>query len=94
MGRSFELPEDVLIREVEGQTILVNLVDERWYELDAVGADVVTRLISSPYEDALLSLQLDYNVGSDQLTEDVQQLVAALLAAGLLAQTPTRGATS
>ena len=93
MGRAFELPDDVLIREVDGETVLVNLVDERWYELDAVGSDVVKRLISSPFEDALVSLQSDYDVEIEQLTTDVHQLVGVLLAAGLLAHTSSCGSS-
>jgi hypothetical protein len=86
----FELADDVLVREVDGLMVIVNLVDERWYELDPVGADVVQRLTTSPYQEALLSLQSDYDIEIEQLRSEIDKLVSELLRAGLLRREGSR----
>jgi hypothetical protein len=81
---SFEIPATVLFREVDGQMVLLNLESEQYYGLNAVGADIVTRLTSQPYLAAFSALARDYDVDPEVLQRDVDDLVRSLERAGLL----------
>lgn len=64
--------------------VLLNLESEQYYGLNAVGADIVTRLTTHPYATAFSSLAADYDVDPEVLRRDVDNLVAALERAGLI----------
>ena len=81
---SFEIPASVLFREVDGQMVLLNLESEQYYGLNAVGADIVTRLTSQTYGAAFSALARDYDVEPEVLRRDSDNLVDALQQAGLL----------
>ncbi len=76
----------MLFREVDGQMVLLNLESEQYYGLNAVGADIVTRLTKEPFPAALAGLNRDYDVDPEVLRRDLDNLVEALLQAGLLQQ--------
>lgn len=80
----FEIPAHVLYREVDGEMVLLNLETELYFGLDAVGADIVTRLTEQPAAAALDALVADYAVEPEALRRDVDDLVATLVDAGLL----------
>jgi hypothetical protein len=81
---SFEIPPSVLFREVDGQMVLLNLESEQYYGLNAVGADIVTRLTKQSYGAAFSSLAGDYDVDPEVLRRDIDNLVEALERAGLI----------
>ena len=81
---AFAFPEGVVAREVDGEMVLLNLRSEQYYSLDRVGADMVTRLTRESLDGALAALRRDYEVDGDVLKEDLDQLVADLVEAGLL----------
>lgn len=83
-GPSFGIPASVLYREVDQQMVLLNLESEQYYGLDQVGAHILGRIIEDPFEDALAALEREYEVDREVLHRDVENLVAALIAAGLL----------
>lgn len=83
-SNSFEIPASVLFREVDGQMVLLNLESEQYYGLNAVGADIVTRLTSQPYGTAFAELARDYDVDLEVLRHDVEHLIEALERAGLV----------
>ncbi len=79
------VPGHVLVQQVAGEAVLLNLQSERYFGLDGVGTrmwNLITTSdsIQSAYE-ALLS---EYEVDADQLRRDVQNLVGNLLENGLL----------
>ncbi|HYZ98813.1 MAG TPA: PqqD family protein [Acidimicrobiales bacterium] len=80
----FQIPAHVLHREVDGEMVLLDLETERYFGLDAIGADIVTRLTEQPEVAALDALVADYAVEPEDLRRDVDDLVATLLDAGLL----------
>ncbi len=82
---SFEIPSHVLLREVDGEMVLLNLDSEQYYGLDVVGARILTALTTKPRPEALAALQKDYDVDAARLGRDVDELVARLLDVGLLA---------
>lgn len=81
---AFAFPEGVVAREVDGEMVLLNLRSEQYYSLDRVGADMVTRLTRASRDEAVAALRRDYEVDGDVLEQDLDQLVAELLEAGLL----------
>ena len=83
-GPTFQIPSQVLYREVDGQMVLLNLETERYFGLSEVAAHIVTRLIEQPFEDALAALRKDFEVDAAVLHRDVENLVTELVQAGLL----------
>lgn len=83
-GPAFALPDGVSTRMVEGEMVLLNLRSEQYYGLDRVGADIVTRLTTVPFPEAMDALCRDYDVEDDVLRADVERLTGELLQEGLL----------
>jgi Coenzyme PQQ synthesis protein D (PqqD) len=83
-GPEYALPPHVYSREVDGQTVLLNLESEMYFGLDRVGTDIVKRLTEQPATTAFASLVDDYEVDLAVLRRDVDALVTQLLDAGLL----------
>lgn len=83
-GADYRLPSTVLISNIDGEMVLLNMESEQYFGLDPVGANIVTRLTSEPMDAALRSLLGDYDVEAADLGRDVQKLLAELMAAGLI----------
>jgi hypothetical protein len=81
---AFVVPESVLLSHVDDQMVLLNLVSERYYGLDAVGANILSRLTEQSFDDALSTLTAEYDVEPARLRTDIDALVSSLLDAGLL----------
>ncbi len=81
---AFEIPPEVLYREVEGQMVLLNLETEQYFGLNGVGAHIVTCLTRQPFREALATLTNDFEVDARILHRDVDNLVEQLVQAGLL----------
>ena len=81
---NFVIPDQVYLREVNGQMVLLNLETEQYYGLDEVGAVIVNRLVELPRDAAIDALLGDFDVDADTLRRDVDNLVADLLDVGLL----------
>ena len=84
---SFRYPEGVLVREVQGELVLLNLRTEQYFALDRVGADILSRLTRDSVEDVLTSLEADYAVEGSVLMADIETLLDELLREGLIEQT-------
>jgi len=83
------VPERVLFRELDGESVLLNLDSEMYYGLDAVGTRIWTRVAESDsIQAALLQLQAEYDVAPDQLAADVHTLLDNLVQRGLLLLKP------
>ena len=80
----YQIPDQVYLREVNGQLVLLNLDTEQYFGLDEVGAVIVGKLTEVPVATALSELLDIFEVDSDRLRADVDNLVASLLGAGLL----------
>lgn len=79
------VPDGVLIREVGGEAVILNLGTEKYHGLDDVGTHMWNVLASSPtIEAALKVLQADYDVDPEVLRQDVLSLVEALVDQHLL----------
>lgn len=81
----FAVPEDVLVQELDGEMVLLNLENEQYYGLDDVGTSMWSAIAEfSSIEAALQSLQAKYEVEPNQLCQDLQELTQQLVAHGLL----------
>lgn len=88
---SFEVPPEVLYREVDGQMVLLNLQTEQYFGLNEVGAQIVARLTAMPLQEALVALVDDFDVDDAVLRRDVEDLIGQLVTAGLLKRVEESG---
>lgn len=79
------VPQDVLIRELDGESVMLNLNSGRYFGLDETGTrmfDVLSR--SHSVQAALKALLSEYDVTEDQLRQDLNDLVEKLVEHGLV----------
>jgi uncharacterized protein YjbK len=88
MNESVCVPENVLFRELEGESVILSLDNETYYGLDDVGTRMWLQLTTQPtVQDAYNALLHEYEVEPDELQNDLARLVSELVAAGLLDRT-------
>lgn len=76
---------DVLVQDLEGEAVLLNLANELYFGLDEVGYRMYTLITTSAsLNDAYQALSEEYEVEPDQLQQDFDKLVGELVAAGLI----------
>jgi hypothetical protein len=79
------LPEDVLVSNVEGESVLLNLNSERYFGLDDVGTRMLSVLTnSSSIQTAYEALLAEYEVENETLRHDLAELIDQLVEQGLL----------
>lgn len=79
------VPEDTLMRELEGESVLLNLANEKYYGLNKVGTRMWNALAGSPsIQAAYDQLKTEYGVDPQRLRGDMQNLIAKLLEQGLI----------
>jgi len=78
-------PDDVLIREIDGESVLVNLDKGQYYGLDDVGTHLFQLLTTRPNVGAALETALaEYDTDAETLERDVEALMERLVAEGLI----------
>lgn len=85
--------ENVLLRRLsDGESVILNLSDERYYGLNASGTLMWEALVEhGSVSDALASLLEIYEVDAAELRADLAQLVSELESAGLMHTEHTSG---
>ena len=79
------LPDDVLISNVQNESVILNLDTERYFGLDAVGTRFLTLLTSSHNIQAAYDLLLkEYDVDPEILRSDLVELLDNLSKQGLV----------
>jgi len=79
------VPDDVLISNLQDESVLLNLDSERYYGLDDVGTRMLSALsTSSSIEAAYELLREEYDVEGEVLRRDLLSLVEKLLNQGLV----------
>jgi Coenzyme PQQ synthesis protein D (PqqD) len=79
------VPEAVVAREVDGETVLLNLDTGIYFGLDAVGTEIWRAIqLKGSLHDALAAVEGEYDVDRSVLSADLLQLVSRMLAKGLL----------
>lgn len=85
LTRRVSQPEHVLLQEVNGESVLVNLNTEHYFGLDDVGTSMWAALTSSPsIHHAYERLLAEYAVAPDQLRRDLLELLQQLVEHGLV----------
>ena len=77
--------DDVLVRGIQSESILLNLTNERYYGLDEVGTHMWDVLeSSSSVQEAFDRLLAEYDVDESTLRTDLTEFVSLLLEQGLI----------
>jgi hypothetical protein len=85
LSQHVSVPDDVLMRELDGESVILDLATENYYGLDDVGTRMWQALSNSDtIQEAYDTLLLEYDVEPKQLQQDMQELVTQLVANGLL----------
>ena len=83
------IPDDVLISNLQEESVILNLESERYFGLDSIGTRILTVLTSSEsIEAAHEKLLHEYDVDGQVLREDLIALVEDLAAKGLIHVNP------
>jgi hypothetical protein len=84
-GKRLEVRRDVLTRELRGESVLLDLASERYFGLDDIGTGMWRVLMSAKtIDEAIESLEAEYDVDPARLREDVAAFVQKLADAGLV----------
>ena len=79
------VPDGVLVRELAGESVLLNLETESYFGLDEVGSRMWTVLTESPsIVLAFEALAAEYEVEPEQLRSDLETYIQKLVELGLL----------
>jgi hypothetical protein len=79
------VPSHVLLQQVGGESVLLNLEKECYFGLDPVGTRMWEALTkANTVEAAYKELLLAYDVDEQRLRQDLENLIEALVANGLL----------
>lgn len=79
------MAEGTLMRELDGEAILLNIKTEQYYGLDETGTRILAVLTESDsVQAALVQLLDEYEVEAEVLQQDVLELANNLLAQGLI----------
>ena len=80
-----KVPDDVLISNLQGESVILNLDSERYYGLDDVGTRFLSVLTTSDsIEAAYELLRHEYDVDAHVLRQDLLELVEDLVKQGIL----------
>ena len=79
------VPDDVLISNLQDESVILNLNSERYFGLDNVGTRMLSVLsTSSSFEAAYELLVAEYDVDPQVLREDLNSLIENLVQQGLV----------
>jgi len=79
------VPDDVLISNLQDESVILNLDSERYYGLDDVGTRMLSILsTSSTIEAAYELLRDEYDVDDEVLRRDLLSLIEKLVNQGLV----------
>jgi hypothetical protein len=84
-ARRVSIPPDVLVQELAGEAVLLNLKTEQYFGLDAVGVRMWQLLVAEPSIQAAYERLLgEYAAEPEQLRRDLTELLEQLVAHGLV----------
>jgi hypothetical protein len=87
------VPESVLSRELEGETVVLNLDTGIYFGLDTVGSVMWTEMRArSPLRAAAAALADAYDAPAAEIERDLLEFAETMLAKGLLKKSPTPSA--
>ena len=79
------IPDGVMVRELEGESVLLNINSESYFGLDDIGTRMWSALTDADsIETAYHTLLAEYEVEPEQLRTDLCGFIDKLLEAGLI----------
>ncbi len=85
MNEAVEIPSDVLVRVVNGESVILNVTSEFYFGLDDVSTEFWQAIEKADtLQDAMDELTTVFDVDQTRLQTDYETFVSELLAAGLL----------
>ena len=79
------VPDDVLLSELDGESVLLNLRTESYFGLDEIGTRMWTAMTTADsIQAAYETLKEEYDVDPEQLRADLNAILDTLLEHGLL----------
>jgi hypothetical protein len=93
MAISFEsrvrIPQDVLVSQLDGESVLLKLQSECYFGLDEIGTRIWDLLLSSDsIQSAYEAILAEYDVDPAQFRADLTELLDSLVQQGLIEVTP------
>jgi hypothetical protein len=77
--------DDVLVRELDGESVILDLSNENYFGLDEIGTRIWQTLVNShTVQDAYDTLLQEYDVSPEQLRADMEELISELVNNGLV----------
>ena len=90
-----KVPYHVLVRLLEGESVLLNLETERYFGLDAMGTRMWQAVTVAPnIDEAYQELLLEFDVEPELLRSNLTELLGRLLDNGLLEVRPANVGTA
>jgi hypothetical protein len=88
----YRITEDVLLQEVAGEAVLLNLKDGVYFTLDEIGARMI-RLFRehNDLDLAVAALEGEYEASRDQIRGDMVRLLEEMVLHGLVERVDTKG---
>ena len=85
LGSRVTIPDEVVFREIDGESVLLDLASGEYYGLNEVGTRIWTLLVAGagPGE-VLSSLRREYKADDDVLRRDLLELMGELRDRGLV----------
>lgn len=79
------VPDEVLMREMDGESVILNMANENYYGLDPVGTRFWSHLTESDsIQDAFVALCEEFDVEKKTLRADLKELLGELEKQGLI----------
>ena len=80
-----KVPDDVLISNLQDESVILNLDSERYYGLDSIGTRILSVLSTSDSIEAAYNVLVqEYDVDANVLRQDLLALVENLVDQGLV----------
>ena len=85
LDRSLSIPDAVMIRELEGESVILNLETEHYFGLDEVGTHMLQVLVeAATLREGARILEGEYDTDGETLNEDLMAFVSELVDNGLV----------
>lgn len=85
MARAYETSPDAVFRDLDGESVILDLASGTYYGLNEVGTRIWTLLADGRDEDAIAAaLTAEYEVGLEDARTHIATLIADLQSRGLI----------
>ncbi len=80
-----KINKNIIARDIQGDTVLLNMITGDYFSLNSVGTDIYDCIVNKMDQSAILAFLLEkYNVDSEILTQDTVSLLNKLKENGII----------